>query len=85
MNILHTPWLSALIAALVNLPFGYWRAGSRKFSVSWIIAIHLPVLLSIGLRFCLKVPFRLVTLPLFVAAFVGGPYLGARIYRRTRK
>lgn len=67
---------------LLNLPFGYWRAGLRKLSLAWFLAIHVPVPLAIGLRFALGLPFRLATLPLFVAAFFSGQFLGARIRRR---
>ena len=35
---------------VVNLPFGFWRAGIRKFSVSWFAAVHLPILLGVGVR-----------------------------------
>lgn len=28
---------------LVNVPFGYWRAGVRKFSPAWFVAIHAAV------------------------------------------
>jgi hypothetical protein len=65
----------------LNLPFGYWRAGVRKFSPQWFLAVHVPVPLAIGLRFALGLGFRLATLPLFVAAFFGGQFLGARIRR----
>ena len=67
---------------LLNLPFGYWLAGLRKLSLAWFLAIHLPVPLAIGLRFALGLPFRLATLPLFVAAFFSGQFLGARLRRR---
>jgi hypothetical protein len=67
---------------LLNLPFGYWRAGLRKLSLLWFLAIHLPVPLAIGLRWALGLPFRLATLPLFVAAFFGGQFLGARLRGR---
>jgi hypothetical protein len=84
MQLLHTVWLTALLAVIVNLPFGYWREGCRKFSRSWFVAVHVPIMLTIGLRFGLGIPFRLVTLPLYVLAFVGGQFLGALI-RRQRK
>ena len=65
----------------LNLPFGYWRAGVRKFSPQWFMAVHAPVPLAVGLRFAVGLGFRLVTLPLFVAAFFGGQFLGGRIRR----
>jgi len=76
--------LVALAILLLNVPFGYWRAGTRKFSPAWFAAVHLPVPLAIGLRFVVGLPFRLATLPLFVAAFFGGQALGARARRLSR-
>jgi hypothetical protein len=72
-----SPLLLAACALLINLPFGYWRGGCRKYSAPWLAAIHIPVILSIGMRFALGVPLRLATLPLYVLAFAGGQSLGA--------
>jgi len=69
----------ALLIALVNLPFGYWRHGLRKFSPAWFVAIHAPVPLVVGMRLGLGIPWRLETLPLFVASYFTGQLLGARI------
>ncbi len=71
----------ALAILLLNLPFGYWREGVRKFSPQWFLAVHVPVPLAIGLRFAVGLGFRLATLPLFVAAFFGGQFLGGRLRR----
>lgn len=74
--------LVALAILVINLPFGYWRAGVRKFSPAWFAAVHLPVPLAVGLRYAVGLPFRLATLPVFVAAFFGGQFLGARLRAR---
>jgi hypothetical protein len=71
--------LLALLILFVNLPFGYWRHGLRKFSLAWLLAIHAPVPLVIGMRLGLGIPWRLETLPLFVASYFTGQLLGARI------
>lgn len=63
---------------LVNVPFGYWRAGVRKFSPAWFVAVHAAVPLVVGLRFALGIPFRWAVLPLFVVAYFGGQTVGAR-------
>ena len=72
-------WTVAALVALVNIPFGFWRAGVRKFSPAWFLAVHLPVPIAIGLRFASGLGFRWATLPLFVAAFFGGQWLGGRL------
>jgi len=48
------------------------------------VAIHLPVVLAIGMRILMGVPFRLVTLPLYVAAFFFGQLAGGRARRLVR-
>ena len=63
----------------INLPFGFWRAGLRKLSPLWFVAVHLPVPLALALRWYAGLPFRFVTLPLFVAAFFAGQFLGGRL------
>jgi hypothetical protein len=81
-----TAELLALAMALIftlNLPFGYWRAGLRKLSPAWFVAIHAPVPLVVALRFALGLPFRWTTLPLFVAAYFAGQSLGARLRQRS--
>jgi len=67
---------------LVNLPFGFWRAGVRRFSLPWFLAVHLPVPLAIAMRIAAGVGWQLRTFPLFVAAFFGGQLLGARLRQR---
>ena len=66
----------------MNLPFGYWRAGVRKLSVPWFLAVHLPVLLVVGIRLLLGVPFVWWALPITVGSFALGQWLGGRCRQR---
>jgi hypothetical protein len=78
-------YLIALAATFaLNLPFGYWRAGLRKFSPQWFVAVHAAVPLVIALRVALGLPFRWSMLPLFVAAYFGGQFAGSRLRLRRR-
>ncbi len=72
-------WIIAAAIVVLNLPFGFWRAGVRKFSWQWFVAVHVPVPLAIGLRLASGLGWHLATLPLFVAAFFGGQFLGGRL------
>jgi hypothetical protein len=74
--------LMALAIAALNVPFGYWRAGLRKFSPAWFVAIHAPIPFAVALRFAAGIPFRLSTLPVFVFAYFAGQWLGARWRKR---
>lgn len=73
---------AVLCVVLVNLPFGYWRAGVRKFSPAWFLAVHAPVPIVVLIRHAAGLEFRWATLPVFVAAFFAGQSLGAR-WRRS--
>jgi len=72
--------LSAIV--LINLPFGYWREGVRKFSAAWFVAVHAAVPMIVLLRMALDIEWRLVNLPFMVAAYFGGQTIGARMRRR---
>lgn len=78
VSAIHTTPVILGLIFLVNLPFGYWRAGVRKLSRAWFVAIHAPVVLAIGMRLLAGIPFRLVTLPLFVLAFFAGQLIGGK-------
>ena len=76
-------YLAALaVTVVINLPCGYWRAGVRKFSPQWFLAVHAAVPMVIALRFALGLPFRWKMLPFFVAAYFGGQYVGSRLRLR---
>ena len=66
------------LVVLLNLPFGYLRAGQKKFSVPWFVAVHVPVPLIVFMRIAMGVGWRLGTVPLFVGAYAAGHLLGAQ-------
>jgi hypothetical protein len=67
------------VTFVINAPFGYWRAGARKFSPQWFVAVHAAVPLVIAVRFALDLPFRWSMFPFFVAAYFGGQFAGSRL------
>jgi hypothetical protein len=84
MNQASLVLIAAILILLVNLPFGFWRAGVRKFSPAWFVAVHAPVPLAISLRYLLGLGWQLSALPLFVAAFFAGQFIGGKL-RAMRK
>ncbi len=74
----------AVIVFFLNIPFGYWRSNTKKFSLQWVLAIHLPVLLMIGLRIISGIGFQLYTFPIMVGVFFSGQYLGSIIFKRMK-
>jgi F0F1-type ATP synthase membrane subunit a len=69
----------ALAVLVLNLPFGFWRAGLRRFSLSWLLAIHAPVPVIVGLRILSGLGWQLSSVPVLVAAFFAGQFLGGRL------
>ena len=67
---------------LGNLFFGWWRSGVKRFSLSWLSAIHIPVLIIIAARLTMHMPYKLSTIPLTVTAFFLGQYGGGIARRR---
>jgi hypothetical protein len=82
MNLLF----AAVSVLILNLPFGYWRANVKKYSIQWILAIHLPVPFVIAVRLMSGLGFQLVTYPILIAAFFGGQLFGKYFfnYRKNR-
>jgi len=71
----------ASIVYLLNIPFGYWRENVRKFSLQWVLSIHLPIPIIIILRLCSTIGFKFYTYPILIGAFGMGQLTGARIYK----
>lgn len=68
--------LISLLVFLVNIPFGYWRANVKKFSLQWVLSIHLPVPIIMLMRICGGIGFAWYTYLILVAAFFLAQKLG---------
>jgi hypothetical protein len=75
----------AIIVFLLNLPFGYWRDRVRKFSLQWVLAIHLPVPIVIALRIFSGLGWQFITFPVLIGAFFAGQFVGSRLSRRLKR
>ncbi len=67
-----------VVILLINVFFGYWRSNTRRLSLQWVLAIHIPVPLAIGLRLAF-LGWNWYQLPLFIGAFAIGQYSGGRV------
>jgi hypothetical protein len=83
---MQSTWAVAAAVLVMNLPFGYWRAGEKRLTLPWVAAIHAPVPLVIGLRIASGMGWQLATFPVMVGAFFTGQFLGgrARLWWRER-
>ncbi|MDP1809548.1 MAG: hypothetical protein Q8L35_08445 [Actinomycetota bacterium] len=66
-----------IVGTALNIPFGSYRRLTRKFSVAWLLSIHLPVLFLILLR---SVAFHLPvwSIAFSLASAVAGQIIGDR-------
>ena len=76
--------LISLLVFLLNIPFGYWRANVRKFSLQWILAIHIPVPVIIALRIFSGLGFAWYTYVFMVGGFFFGQRSGAILLRKFK-
>ncbi len=71
--------------ALLNLPFGYWRAGTQRFTRPWFLAVHAPVPGVIAMRILAGIAWRLANLPVLMGAFFLGQFVGGRLRRVVQR
>jgi hypothetical protein len=71
-------WVAAIVLML-NMPFGYWRASARRFSMQWMFAIHMPVPVVVALRIYSGLGWRLITFPVLIGAFFLGQFVGGKL------
>lgn len=67
----------AIMTVVINLPFGYFRQKTKKFSFKWFLCIHLPIPLIFLARVSSDISYKFI--PIFVAAAVTGQILGGKI------
>ncbi|MCL5734625.1 MAG: hypothetical protein M1274_03395 [Actinobacteria bacterium] len=72
-----------LIVLLATLPFGFYRAYTRRFSLRWFLAIHLPVPLVFLTRIEAHLSYAFI--PFTCLAFAAGQLLGSRLGRMAIK
>lgn len=65
------------LTLLINLPFGYFRKRTKKFSFKWFLYIHLPIPLIFLARVLSHLDYRYI--PLFVLAAIMGQLWGGKI------
>ena len=66
-----------LIVFIINLPFGYLRSKSTKFSRRWMMAIHVPIPFVFLLRITSGLNWTVI--PLVVLSDVAGQIIGGKL------
>lgn len=75
----------SIVIFILNIPFGYWRANVKKFSLQWILAVHIPVPIVIALRILGSIGFAWYTYVFFVLAFFFGQQFGAYLLKTKQQ
>ena len=70
-------------ALLSNIPLGYLREGSRRYSLRWFVLIHLSIPFIIALRVVNGVGWRVI--PFTIGLAIAGQIIGSRARRRSRR
>lgn len=70
--------LIALTTA-INLPFGFFRSKTNKYSFRWFLYIHLPIPLIYFMRTMLM--FKPIVIPLLLVAAIAGQIFGGKLNR----
>ena len=75
--------LLSIAVIVINIPFGYWRANVKKFSLQWVMAVHVPVIFVVALRILISVGFAWYTFVFLVTTFFIGQSIGAFFHKRN--
>jgi hypothetical protein len=62
---------------LLNLPFGYARTKTKKYSLRWFLYIHVPVPFIFIARIISHIDMKYI--PIFVFAAITGQILGGKL------
>jgi len=76
---MHNLWIVALSVLLLNLPFGFWRAGVRKFSLHWFLAVHIPIPFVVCIRILAGIGLHFTTFLVLISTFLIGQFLGGKL------
>lgn len=72
----------AWITVLLNIPLGVWRSTLKKFSIPWIIAVHLSIPLIVIFR--IHAGLHLGYIPAVILMAIIGQRMGAKILSKTK-
>ncbi len=75
----------SILVLIFNIPFGYWRANVKSYSLQWFLSVHIPVPFIITLRIFFDIGFSWYTYRFLVSAFFMGQKLGSVIHNQLKK
>jgi len=82
MNYLQGVFAISLIAFILNTPFGWLRAYTKKFSIGWFLCIHAPIPVVALIRITTHTAWKFI--PVFLVFSIAGQIVGARLKEKFR-
>ncbi len=79
----HSHIFISIISFIANIPLGYFRKNTRKFSLLWFVYVHASIPLIIYLRITLNAENWIIPVNIFLA--VMGQLLGQNLNRKSDK
>jgi len=76
-NKFYTVLMLFAFTLLLNLPFGYKRVKTRKYSLRWFLYIHIPIPFIFIARTLSQIEIKYI--PIFVLAALIGQILGGKL------
>ena len=77
MDTLQGIFAICAVAFILNLPFGWLRTYTRKFSIAWAVCIHAPIPIVAFIRIYTHTSWAYI--PLFFVFSIAGQILGSRL------
>jgi hypothetical protein len=74
---MSTVLLITLFAFILNLPFGYFRSRSKRYSLKWFLYIHTPVPIVVIARLISNIDYNFI--PVFIIAAIAGQFFGGKL------
>jgi hypothetical protein len=65
---------------LLNVPFGYWRKNTARFSIQWFLSIHIPIPIVAAFRVFAGIGGYLLVFPVLLTAFFLGQLAGGKMH-----
>ncbi|PLX66102.1 MAG: hypothetical protein C0603_11850 [Denitrovibrio sp.] len=83
MEYLQGVFAICLVAFILNLPFGWLRTYTRKFSIAWAVCIHAPIPIVAFIRIYTHTDW--IYIPLFFIFSIAGQIVGSRLKNKISK
>jgi len=65
---------------ILNIPFGYLKAGVKKLGIKWFLYLHIPIAIEFLVRRYFNMSYYYI--PIFMILLLLGQKFGAYLYKK---